>query len=298
MRKTLVTVAVAAGTYVLTNILNQSADEVWQLTVSIVIGGAALIVQYLVDFEERLISMERSLDEHHGEMRSAVDTAFEGINEATELYSQMSRSALRSDGVPQLVRSYTQVGNQPSRLVQDFAQEQVGGLTSLLENLKNGSVDCAGENNDWLIGLTICAKETIYATSTPVDRGFWYSEPANRYLKAQEMAIKQGVVVRRLFLVKEPHEVTPALEELCESHRDLGIDARIAIRSRLPQRARLTPTNDFIVFDGELSYETEPDVDVVPAKTLLRATPEHVAERVRRFNVLWEATEPVDPEGG
>ncbi len=58
----------------------------------------------------------------------------------------------------------------------------------------------------------------------------------------------------------------------------------------------MTPLNDFIVFDGELSYETEPDVEVMPAKTTLKMTREHVAERINRFTVLWEATEPADPE--
>ena len=30
----------------------------------------------------------------------------------------------------------------------------------------------------------------------------------------------------------------------------------------------------------------------MPAKTTLKMTHEHVEERINRFNVLWEATEP------
>ncbi|MEV5475874.1 hypothetical protein AB0L66_26460 [Streptomyces sp. NPDC052207] len=308
LRKTLLTVVVAAGTYVLTNVLDQDKNQVWQLTVSVVLGGAALIIQYLVEFEQRLEAMEASqkkriremrdsLASHHEQMRRAVDESFSKINDATELFSQVDRSVLRSDGVTRLARKYTQVGEHGSELVKTFAQEEIGRLASLMESLSNGSADCPGENHDWLIDLTTCAKETVYATSTSVDRDFWFSEPANRYLKAQERAIKQrGVVVRRLFLVSRPEDRTPSLEQLCERHREFGIDARIAVRVLLPPPAQVTPLNDFIVFDGELSYETEPDVEVMPAKTTLKMTREHVAERINRFTVLWEATEPADPE--
>ncbi|KUJ36427.1 hypothetical protein MBT84_28680 [Streptomyces sp. MBT84] len=308
LRKTLLTVVVAAGTYVLTNVLDQDKNQVWQLTVSVVLGGAALIIQYLVEFEQRLEAMEGSqkkriremrdsLASHHEQMRRAVDESFSKINDATELFSQVDRSVLRSDGVTRLARKYTQVGEHGSELVKTFAQEEIGRLASLMESLSNGSADCPGENHDWLIDLTTCAKKTVYATSTSVDRDFWFSEPANRYLKAQERAIKQrGVVVRRLFLVSRPEDRTPSLEQLCERHREFGIDARIAVRALLPPPAQVTPLNDFIVFDGELSYETEPDVEVMPAKTTLKMTREHVAERINRFTVLWEATEPADPE--
>ncbi|MFF7328855.1 DUF6879 family protein [Streptomyces sp. NPDC090306] len=304
LRKTLVTVLVAGGTWVLTNVLNQSKDQVWLLTVSIVLGGAALIIQYLVDFEQRLESMEggqetsiremkESLAEHHAEMRRAVEESFAKINDATELFSQVDGSVLRSDGVTRLARKYTQVGEHGSEIVKTFAQEEIGRLASLMESLSNGSADCPGENHDWLIDLTTCARQTVYATSTSVDRDFWFSEPANRYLKAQEEAIKhRNVIVRRLFLVSRPEEATGGLEMLCARHREFGIDARIAIRSQLPPRAQVTPLNDFIVFDGQLCYETEPDVEVVPAKTTLKMTREHVQERIKRFNVLWEATEP------
>jgi hypothetical protein len=308
LKKTLITALVAGGTFILTTVLIKDPGDLWQWTVTITVGTATLIVQYLVDFGDRLESIEGeqqrriremrdSLARHHEQMRSAVDESFAKINDATELFSQVDRSVLRSDGVTRLARKYTQVGQHGSEIVKTFAQEEIGRLASLMESLSNGSADCPGENHDWLIDLTTCAKKTVYATSTSVDRDFWFSEPANRYLKAQEEAIKQrGVVVRRLFLVSKPQDRTPSLERLCERHREFGIDARIAVRSELPPRAQVTPLNDFIIFDGELSYETEPDVEIVPAKTTLKMTREHVTERINRFNVLWEATAPTGPD--
>jgi hypothetical protein len=199
--------------------------------------------------------------------------------------------------VTRLARKYTQVGEQGSEIVKTFAQEEIARLASLMESLSNGSADCPGENHEWLIDLTTCAKRTLYATSTDVDRDFWSSEPAKRYLAAQGDAIKKrGVKIRRLFLVERPGDVTAGLKEICKTQRRFGIDARIAVRSKLEPSAQMSPLNDFIIFDGELCYETEPDVRVVPAKTTLKMKRAHVEERVNRFNVLWEASAHTDPD--
>ncbi|WP_234381805.1 hypothetical protein [Streptomyces dysideae] len=301
-RKTLVSALVAGGSLLLTSVLNEDDNDLWQWTVSIVLGCAALIVQYLIEFSERLEDMEAgqkrriremrdSLTTHHLEMRQAVDESFAKINAATELFSKVDRSVLRSDGVTRLAQKYTQVGEHGSAIVKTFAQEELARLAQLMESLSNGSADCAGENHEWLMDLTTCAKRTLYATSTTIDRDFWTSEPAKRYLAVQADAIKnRGVEIRRLFLVETLDEVTPSLELLCERQRTFGIDARIAVQSELQPNAQVTPLNDFIIFDGELCYETEPDVRVVPAKTTLKMTREHVQERINRFTVLWEAT--------
>ncbi|MFR9799590.1 hypothetical protein ACL02U_27405 [Streptomyces sp. MS06] len=303
-RRTLVTALVAGGTFLLTIALNVQDGDIWQWTVSIALGSAALIVQYLVDFGDRLEAVEEShrrhvdemkarLTEQHEEIRFTVDESFAKINAATELFSKVDGSVLRSDEVTHLVLGYTQVGDRGSAIVKTFAEEELGRLARLMENLSNGGADCAGENHEWLIDLTRCVKKTLYATSTSVDRDFWSSEPARRYLAAQEKAIKtRGVEIRRLFLVDRREEVTESLRDLCARQRTFGIDARIAVHAELTPTAQMTPLNDFIIFDGELCYETEPDIRVMPAKTTLRMTREHVEERVNRFTVLWEATEP------
>ncbi|MCN9239548.1 hypothetical protein NGF19_01905 [Streptomyces sp. RY43-2] len=308
LKRIVITIVVAGGMYVLTNVLDQDKNQIWQLTVSVVLGGAALIIQYLVEFEERLEAMEDGqkkriremrdrLGIHHRDMLAVVDDRFAKINDATELFSQVDRSVLRSDGVTRLARKYTQVGEHGSEIVKTFAQEEIARLASLMESLSNGTADCPGENHEWLIDLTTCAKRTLYATSTDVDRDFWSSEPAKRYLAAQGDAIKKRQVdVRRLFLVERPEDVTESLEAICRIQRSFGIDARIAVRELLEPSAQVTPLNDFIIFDGELCYETEPDVRVVPAKTTLKMKRDHVEERINRFNVLWAASDPADPD--
>ncbi|RPF33340.1 hypothetical protein EDD92_3252 [Streptomyces sp. TLI_185] len=299
--KILITASAAGGAFLLTILLNGDNNDIWQWVASIVLGSATLIVQYLVDFGERLEvveesqrrhidDMKQSLANHHAEMRTAVDQSFAKINEATELFSKVDGSVLRSEEVTRLVKAYTQVGDEAPGIVKSFAEEELKRLAELMEDLISGRADSSFENHEWLIDLALCVKKTLYATSTTVDRDFWASEPAKRYLSAQEKAIKtRGVEVRRLFLVDEPEEVTEALEQLCARQRRYGIDARIGVQSQLDPGGTVM---DFIIFDGELSYETRPDNHVRPDMTMLRMKHEHVEDRVNLFNELWAATEP------
>ncbi|MEU6142644.1 DUF6879 family protein [Streptomyces sp. NPDC047081] len=303
LMKILVTSLVFVIALLVTNALDQKqgAGDVWNLTASVVIGGAALIVQYLVDFEKRLEEIETSqadmirdvkdnLVSHHVALTGLVDDRFRQINAATELFSNVDRSVLRSDAVIKLARRATECGKLNNETVKTFASEEIERLAGLLENLSSRSADCLGENDDWLIGLTHCIKYSLDATSTSVDRGYWGSEPAARYLEAQSDALSNGVEIRRLFLVDTPEEIDDEVRALCNNQRALEIDARVVALSELPAWAQLGTKSDFIIFDRELSYEIDQDTKDVNAKTTLNARPGHVEHRMRQFTRLWDAT--------
>ncbi|MFJ8631285.1 DUF6879 family protein [Streptomyces sp. NPDC093568] len=269
-----ITASAAGGAFLLTSILDQDDGNIWQWVASIVIGSAALIVQFLIDFGERF---------------EKVDRRFNEILAATTLFSQVDGSVLRSDEVTRLVLGYTKVRERGGDIVQAFAEKELGRLAKTMEGLGSGSADCPGENNEWLIDITDCVKMTLDATSTSVDRAFWTSGSAERYLAAQEKAIKRrGVEIRRLFIVRDEDEVTPELRALCESQRRRGIEARIAVRSLMESNPRV---DDFIVFDGELCYETKPDQESNPDGTWLSAEPDHIEDRVTQFAKLWAESE-------
>ncbi|GAA3818104.1 DUF6879 family protein [Streptomyces phyllanthi] len=307
--KILITALVTILAYVLTNAIDEKQGEMWKLTVSLVIGGSALIVQYLVDFERRLGQMEtgqinrvremkESLADHHRGMTELVDDRFARISEATELFSDVDSSVLRSDGVTSLARSATKVGRLNNELVNTFAGKEIDRLATLLENLSNRNADCSGENHDWLIDVTECIKHSLDAISTSVDRDFWNSEPAGRYLEAQSDAIERGVKIRRLFLVNTPDDIDEMLTKICEDQNLLGIDAHIVALSELPHRARLGTKNDFIVFDEELVYKMGQDTQDVVDRTILDARPAEIRECLRRFNGFWAATQNLTMGGG
>ncbi|MFF4251958.1 DUF6879 family protein [Streptomyces sp. NPDC001663] len=308
--KILVTALVFLIALLVTNKLDQKqgAGDVWNLTASVVIGGAALIVQYLVDFEKRLEEIETSqtdlirdvkenLVSHHVALTELVDDRFRRINAATELFSNVDRSVLRSDAVIKLARRATECGQLNNEIVKTFASEEIERLAGLLENLSSRSADCLGENQDWLIGLTHCIKRSLDATSTSVDRDFWDSEPAARYLEAQSDARGRGVEIRRLFLVDTPEEIDEEVRALCNKQRALDLDARVVALSELPPWAQLGTKSDFIVFDRELSYEIDQDTKDVNAKTTLNARPTHVDHRLRQFTRLWDATSRLPHQG-
>lgn len=306
--KIVVTALVFLVALLVTNALDERQSDVWNLTASVVIGGAALIVQYLVDFEKRLEEIETSqtglirdvkenLVSHYVALTDLVDDRFRRINAATELFSNVDRSVLRSDAVIKLARRATECGKLNNETLKTFASEEIERLAGLLENLSSRSADCLGENQDWLIGLTHCIQHNLDATSTSVDRDFWTSEPAARYLEAQSDAIARGVEVRRLFLVSHTDDIDDELTELCSNQRALEIDARLVAVSELPSWAQLGTQSDFILFDRELSYEIDQDTKDVNAKTTLNARPAHVEHRLRQFTRLWDATLRLPHEG-
>ncbi|MFF5478211.1 DUF6879 family protein [Streptomyces sp. NPDC012935] len=273
VRKTLVTVSAGGCAFLLIGVLSDSSRG-WQWTMSVLVAVTTLVVQYLVEFGQRFESLDRRFNE---------------ILAATTLFSQVDGSVLRSDEVTRLVLGYTKVREQGGDIMQAFAEKELGRLAKMMEGLGSGSADCPGENHEWLIDITDCVKMTLDATSTSVDREFWSSGPAERYLAAQEKAIKRrGVEIRRLFVVRDEYEVTPELRGLCEDHRRRGIDARIVVRSLMESNPRVS---DFIVFDGELCYETKPDQESNPDGTLLSAEPDHIEDHVTQFTDLWAEAE-------
>ncbi|MGW0863062.1 DUF6879 family protein [Streptomyces sp. NPDC002611] len=250
-------------------------------------GCAALIVWMLMRFDKRLKAMGKS-----------HENALATIGAATEVLSGVDASVLRSRDMTRLARAYARILELDSHVVRIFAEVETGRHNSFLESLGQGRVECPGENHDWLLALTACAYRTLYAISTPLDRDFWGSEPAQWYLAAQREVIhSRGVDVRRLFLVRDESEVTESLERLCHSHSELGIEVRIVVLTQLGPRPQTAVLSDFVLFDGELSYEILPDIRGVPARTTLRTAPDHVQERISRFRDLWEAASPPDRDG-
>ncbi|MFI1790845.1 MULTISPECIES: DUF6879 family protein [Streptomyces] len=290
-------VSLAAGG--LASVVTKVADPEakWQVGVGIFVGGCLLILQLLGDLINQVRDFKAVLPQHQAQTQETVVRSFARISEATRFYSEMER--LPPDGVAALATSAVEVVSRGPDIMRRFAEELMRRLAVDMEALRSGGVDCAGENHDWLLALTNCATDSIDSTSTLslVDRDFWSSEPAGRYLQAQREAIARGVTVRRLFLVADSTDVDDELRHISREQEELGIQTRVVVRNRLPQALRRGLVDEFVVFDRATCYEIEQDQRHVNTSTRVRSHENHVGLRTQRFAELWDAGVPTQTVG-
>ncbi len=303
-RKIFWTLLIGITAFLITNMSDQPL--LWQLMMSVFIGGITLLAQFLIDFDNRLEKVEERQKEHSDEMRLLIQDGFVRTNRATELFQAVEASALQTDAVIQLVRNSTQIAPASPPLFYEFAQLQIDRMSDFLKDLSGGGVvEYDGEDRDWILGLTMRAKHTIDATSlSSVDAGrkgfaggLWTSDCGRRYLKLQREAVSRGVAIRRLFILDRPGQASETeFLRICQQHKNLGIQVKV-----LDQPAILDAgLFDFVVFDSVLSYEVTPssliEDSIMPTivKTHLILQPERVKERVQRFEELWTCAQEVE----
>lgn len=304
LRKVAWTLLTGGTAYLVTNLAEQPVA--WQLTLSAFVGGIALVVQFLTEFDNRIQGLERRLSSHFREVESLVDRGFSKINKATELFGLVEASALRTDEVMELVRYSTAIPSQEPSLVNDFAQAEIRRMSEFLKELGEGGVAMYdGEDRDWLLGLAHNARHTIEAVSLPavdaggsgVDDGFWSTDLGHRYLKAQREARGRGVIVQRIFVRDEPGTADQHFRRQCRSQVARGIDVRVLDMTNLNPALR-SELFDFIIFDGVLSYESTPSSlvhdysrpRIINTRLVLRR--EFVDGRKRLFAEIWQAARP------
>jgi hypothetical protein len=287
--------ALAGGlTFLLTNETNQ--PNLWQLTMSIFVGGIALVVQFLISAAEET-------------RRTAA--LVRAINEAATALAA-GQKVLGGDSLIRLVEAAGRM-NHRDDLQRRFAERQVSDLAGLLRGLRGGRAEHEGEDPDWLLGLTETAKSSIDAISMTsigkhrgfVDEGeFWASELGIRYLDRQRQAIERGVRIRRLFVVTDETVDDEQIELLFKPHRRINVDVRV-LRPEQVDDLYQTDLDDFILFDQQVSYEFHTSRSVQENRTPLIANVSLVVEpaeanrgesslverRRLRFETLWKAAE-------
>jgi hypothetical protein len=289
--KVLFTILAGAFVYLLTNVTRQ--PPVWQLTMSIFVGGIVLVVQILIETAE----------ESRRTARIVVQ-----MDEVAALFTRTDEELGRS--IAQFVRTATRIdGTEGLRL--RFANLQIRRMTTLFDGLERGSVEYEGEDRDWLLGLTETAMETIDAISTASFRkgrtfvdeeDLWTSDLGMRYLTGQRKAVDRGVKIRRLFLLDEDPEAGSEANlemtvRLLEPHKKIGIETRVIRSSNLDFLVQANLA-DFVLFDDKISYELEPapsmgSVRPVIARSMLVVDGDRVHERRGRFESLWANGEKI-----
>ncbi|MEU6480870.1 hypothetical protein ABZ858_29125 [Streptomyces sp. NPDC047017] len=233
-------------------------------------------------------ALRTGLTRHAEDMRQLVESRLTETDRVAPAPPRPERA--RIDSVPELAKGFAEVLAPGPPILFTFVRLELKRVVGHMTELTSLSAECAGENHDWMLSLTRAAERSICATSTSVDREFWNSEPASRYLQAQHEAIaERGVPVRRLFLLESARELDDRLLRLCEEQELLGIEVRVSVLPELPPHLQRGTTNDFIVYDEEVSFEIDQDLRDVNVRTRLIARQGHVQDRMKRFRELWEA---------
>jgi hypothetical protein len=298
--KIVITVTVGAVSFPLTNLLFASGAE--QLAMTAAVGGAILIVQFLIDLERKLDAVERSQIMCVEDIKASVDLGFAKISDATQLFGRMGKSNLEAEMVTELVRNASDIKPGLPPLVSALVQSELRRVSGFLHGVAGGEPEYDGEDRDWLLGLAGVVRTSIDACSlSTVDAlgsGFWGSDLGRRYLTVQREAVQRGVHVRRVFIREEGEPIDrPELREFCALQRRLGIEVRI-LDFAVVQETNNSYLYDFSLFDDSISYEIVSGLQMghseSPAilNTRLVIDQQKVADRISKYDKLWGMAEP------
>lgn len=303
LRKIIITIFVGLIAFPFTQLLFSTLSA--QVVTGAAFSGVVLLVQFLSDFEKRLARVEAQQIRSVAEIRAVVEQGFSKVNDATQLFAQVETAGLKTVAVTQLVQHAGQISPEAPRLVCNFAQIEIDRVSAFLRELTEQEATYDGEDQDWLLGLTRSAAESIDAISLPeVDaaahsfHSFWESPLGRHYLDVQREAVRRGVRVRRVFVTEHDDVSSDAmLQRICRIQTELGIEVRLLYPSAVPRELRGS-LFDFILFDNTLSYEVTPAAHVEHGETpmilntrlVLRRV--RVEERIARYRSIWASAEP------
>jgi hypothetical protein len=278
------------------------------IMLSVFVAGVVMVLQTLARFERRVAASHDLVAESSATMRDLVTERFSAVSEATELFGLVEVSALGEE-VKQLARSSLRIGQPVPPLTLDLARSQIERMTRFLEQLGGGRevVYDNGEDRDWLLALTRHVAKSLDATSRGsigpdgsfVDDGLWRTELGQRYLEAQGRALRNGVTIRRVFMLDRADlAADPAFLDIYEEQIKMGIQVKVVDLEKL-RGAGTTFVSDFILFDDMISYESEhasrKGVGPMYVRTLLVLDEMRISQQRHRFDELWAAPDLLSP---
>lgn len=334
LRKTLIAIC-SGGLSLGCALVVSSASFVSALTISILISGVSLVVDYLVEVESTLKKIEsrshleiagiaekmqignqsvaREVEEAHAKLFEHIDGRLTQLMTVPELFNLQRTRPSTAKSVVNVIRDAYTWERRASPLSTRFLEKKTTDFSNLLHGLSAGHASYIGEDFDWMLTLTGECERTIDATSsTATDSGgrkrysggFWDSNQGMLYMEAQRDAVhRRGVKVRRLFILEFSQLTADQFYiQLCDRQRRAGFEIRYLTRD-MCRPELLNQLDDFIVFDNEVVYETIPTPTPGEDRPTISRTEvvverQAVNNRVRQFANLWDAALPCpDPEG-
>lgn len=267
------------------------------LALTAVVTFASALVLFIVDTEVRISAVNER-----------VEAGFAEMGKSAELSSMMKRSVLGSELLTEFLTTASQADGPVNPLLLRLARREIERVTSFVRLLPVGSeIAYDGEDRDWLLGLTREAELSIDAISLStvdagvhgLDGGLWTSDLGIRYLELQRDAIARKVRIRRIFVFQNADMAyDETLLRVTQMQRDVGVEVRMLVHEIIPRWMQST-IFDFIVFDGDISYETTPATTFSVSqtkpgilRTRLAPMPDRVRDLQNQFEQLWNAADP------
>lgn len=267
------------------------------LGVSLFVASVTFLVLHFYDIDKRF-------DRHAVDSEARIDESFRKISEATNLFSLVEASALKTDAVTQLVANSVRIKPNP-QLIFDYAQHEVQRLSEILKTLGDAAdLTYDGEDRNSLLGLTRYTRATIDAVNATSDMpgeiqfdgSLWQSDLGQRFLEAQRDAVRRNVRIRRIFILSHPKlREDAAFRYVIEMHSAIGIEVRVLDPIVFP-RQFVPVISDFVLFDGVVSYQTSQAAyqsQASIASTQLVTNPSKVQRAIERFQDLWLVATPL-----
>lgn len=264
---------------------------------------AGMLVMLLIDSETRVFSLQ----DH-------MTAGFQKIGRSTELLDLMEESPLDTTLLTDFVEAVGGVDASVSLKLRGLARREIERSTWFLRQLPaGGEIAYDGEDREWLLGLVQETQHSVDAISLSTvdagmrgfDGGLWTSDLGTRYLELQREAIDRHVRIRRIFVFENEDLARDEMFlKITQIQRDVGVDVRMLDHQLIPEWLR-SLIFDFIVFDGELCYETTPATTFSSAgtrpaivRTVLSPKPARVHDLESQFEQLWVAADPERQIGG
>ena len=293
LRKFMITAASGGVGYLITTLAKQPL--IWSLTMSIFIGGLSLVVQFLVEVEGRLASLETRQESRLSLLDARQDRQFAAISQATALFGRLDASELRTDTVIQLVETSSGIPALNRPLLTRFVDGELRRLAETLRQiLHQQSAQHPDNDEDWMLALTSFTTKSIKATTMlgqpdSLDKAFWSSQLADTYLQLQREATQhRGVRVQRLFIVHQDWITDPEISDIIQQNLKALVEVRVLVGS--PFRGIV----EFIVFDKEICQEfptrrTMSGEAKFATTTQLTLREGEVRRRVEQFDTWWDS---------
>lgn len=207
-----ITGVLGGGSYALTNLFESS--EVAKITLSVLVAGSALIVQFMMDFESGTRRLEQKFDDHAQAVEERVKEGSRDSGKSPVSWAARHGHRPRRGGRTARAQC-RRTGPRPRTHLPGLRRrgDQQGRRTAGRPGRKIRRL--RGEDREWLLTLARCANSTIDAASTHEDLAFWNTDLGRRYLEAQREAVdRRQVTIRRLIIVDTPEQITREIENL------------------------------------------------------------------------------------